>query len=103
DDFGVTGEEQYVHARFRDEVVVVVEVDLGIAEFVEQPVLQAVERYQELKQVSSISLTLLFASAGLGGLFLGYRRVGHLFPAREKVEVFVRGFLLVSSISVTMC
>jgi len=67
------------------------------SEFVEQPVLHAVERYQELKQVSGISLTLLFASAGLGGLFLGYRRVGHLFPAREKVELFVRIFLLASS------
>jgi phosphate transport system permease protein len=67
------------------------------SEFVEQPVLNAVEHYQELKQITGFSMTLLFVFAGLGGLFLGYRRIEHVFPAREKVEVFVRGFLLASS------
>ena len=67
------------------------------SEFVEQPVLHAVDRYRELKQLSGVSLTLLFIGAGMAGLYLGYRRIGHLFPAREKVEAFVRGFLLASS------
>ena len=67
------------------------------SEFVEQPVLHAVERYRELRQLSGVSLTLLFLAAGLAGLYMGYRRIGHLFPAREKVELFVRVFLLASS------
>jgi len=66
-------------------------------EFVEQPVLAAVERYRELRQLSAVSLDVLFLCAGLAGLYAGYRRLGHLFPAREKVEVFVRLFLLASS------
>jgi phosphate transport system permease protein len=67
------------------------------SEFVEQPVLHAVERYRELRQLTAVSMTLLFLAAGLAGLYLGYRRIGHLFPAREKVELFVRIFLLASS------
>jgi len=64
---------------------------------VEESVLKAVEHYRSLQFQSSIALTILFIAAGLSGLYLGYRRLGHLFPAREKVEGFVRVFLFVSA------
>jgi len=67
------------------------------AEFIEQPMLNAVERYRALKWQSGIALTILFLTAGVSGLYLGYRRISHVFPAREKVEVFIRFFLLASS------
>jgi phosphate transport system permease protein len=67
------------------------------SESADESVLQAVEHYRTLQQQSGIVLTILFITAGLSGLFLGYRRLGHLFPARERVEGFVRVFLFVSA------
>ncbi|MEA2094983.1 MAG: phosphate ABC transporter permease family protein, partial [Pseudomonadota bacterium] len=63
----------------------------------DKSVLQAVDHYRTLQQQSGIVLTILFITAGLAGLYLGYRRLCHLFPAREKVEGFVRVFLFVSA------
>ena len=63
----------------------------------DKSVLQAVDHYRTLQQQSGIVLTILFITAGLAGLYLGYRRLGHLFPARDKVEGFVRVFLFVSA------
>ncbi|HAJ91380.1 MAG TPA: phosphate ABC transporter permease subunit PstC [Gammaproteobacteria bacterium] len=67
------------------------------SESADESVLQAVGYYRVLQQQSSIALTILFVTAGLSGLYLGYKRLGHLFPAREKVEGFVRLFLFVSA------
>jgi len=68
------------------------------SEFADQAVLQAVERYHSLKWQSGAALAILFVTAGLSGLLFGYRRLSRHFPAREKVEVFVRIFLFVSSL-----
>ena len=66
-------------------------------ESADESVLQAVGHYRVLQQQSGIALTILFVTAGLAGLYLGYRRLSHRFPAREKVEGFVRLFLFVSA------
>jgi phosphate transport system permease protein len=68
------------------------------SEFADQAVLQAVERYRSLKWQSGAALAILFVTAGLSGLLFGYKRLSRHFPAREKVEVFVRIFLFVSSL-----
>ncbi|MEA2093365.1 MAG: phosphate ABC transporter permease family protein, partial [Pseudomonadota bacterium] len=61
-------------------------------ESADESVLQAVGHYRVLQQQFGIALTILFVTAGLAGLYLGYRRLSQLFPAREKVEGFVRLF-----------
>ena len=68
------------------------------SEFSDPAVLQAVEHYRALKWQSGLALATLYVTAGMSGLLLGYRRLGRLFPAREKVEVFVRIFLFISSL-----
>ena len=67
------------------------------SEFVDKSVLQAVEHYRALQQQSGIAKIALFIMAGLAGLFIGYRRLSRVFPARERVEGFVRIILFVSS------
>ncbi len=67
------------------------------SEFADEAVLHAVEHYRSLKWQSGLAMAVLFVAAGLAGLFLGYRRLGIHFPAREKVEIFVRIFLFISS------
>ena len=63
-----------------------------------EPVRQAVEHYQQLSSKLDIAMAFLLVGAGVGGLLTGYRRINNAFPAREKVEVFVRIFLFASSI-----
>jgi phosphate transport system permease protein len=66
-------------------------------EAAEEPVRQAVEHYQQLSRMSDITLVVLLLISGLGGLVTGYRRISNALPAREKVEIFVRVFLFISS------
>ena len=67
------------------------------SESVDEPVLQAVDYYKQLSRQSSIALAVLLVSSGLAGLAMGYKRIHHAFPAREKVELFVRVFLVTCS------
>jgi len=99
----VLGELAVNSARFEEsgafKYVEIKNIAAGVlpSESADESVLQAVEHYRALKRKSGIAMTILLVTAGLSGLYLGYRRLSHLFPAREKVEGFVRTFLFVSA------
>jgi phosphate transport system permease protein len=67
------------------------------AEAADEPMREAVEYFRQLSRQSGIALSVLLIASGLAGLVTGYRRIRHDFPAREKVEFFVRVFLFTSS------
>ena len=60
-------------------------------------VLQAVDRYKSLSQTATIVFSIMFLVAGMLGFYQGYRKLAVDFAARERVEKFVRFFLLASS------
>ena len=61
---------------------------------VDAAVMQAVRHYRVLQQQSGIALTIFFITAGLSGLYLGYRRLSHVFLRVKKSRVLSGYFCL---------
>jgi phosphate transport system permease protein len=61
------------------------------------PLVNAVEHYRSMTWKSGIAFFVVFVLTGLLGLVRGYTRINVALPAREKVEKFVKLFLLGSS------